>query len=300
MLSMDDLDQFLQECDCALLLMSEKDASEEGAGNPTESSQTDDEGSVDEDGVTTLMEAAKRNDVKAVKRYIPYQARMVARFVTAGRVEIYDGTALMVAAVLGHTRVVKLLMRCEGGMRSSNEWTALMWAALFGRTEVVRLLLDVEGGMQKNRGFTALVLAAECDHLDCVKLLLEKERDISGVLAIHMANRWNHSEVASFLQSKGIVDPYLQMQPRKLVSELAYLLIISQCLPCFTEISLLAAVQVNPPCESPPWASGYLPPLHRLRSRIRNLRSDVAIPVGEEEGTLLCLSGVPAAPRGAP
>ena len=221
MSSMDDLDQFLQEHDCALLLMSKKDASKEGAGNPTEPSEMDDEGSVDEDGVTTLMKAANRNDVDAVKRYIPYQVKMVAKLVKAGVEDISGGTALMVAAVLGHTRVVKLLMRCESGMRSSNGWTALMWAALFGRTEVVRLLLDAEGGMQKNRGFTALVLAAECDHLDCVKLLLEKEKDISGVLAIHMANRWNHSEVASFLQSKGIVDPYLQMQPRKLVSERA-------------------------------------------------------------------------------
>ena len=223
MSSADDSGQLLQEHDCAPPLAPEKDTSEECAGrsSPAESPQTDDEGSVDEDGVTTLMEAASRNDVKAVKHYIPYQARMVARFVKAGRVEIREGTALMVAAALGHVETVKLLMRCEGGMRDSEEWTALMWAALVGRTEVVRLLLDVEGGMQKGGGFTALMLAAGHDHLECVKLLLEKERDISGVDAIHMANRWNHSEVASFLESEGIVDPYLQMQPRKLVSERA-------------------------------------------------------------------------------
>ncbi|KAE8302095.1 Ankyrin repeat protein 1 [Giardia duodenalis] len=209
--SMDDLDQFLQECDCALLLMSEKNTSEESAGNSTESSQTDDEGSVDEDGVTTLMEAAKRNDVKAVKRYIPYQARMVAKLVKAGRVEIYDGTALMVAAVLGHTRVVKLLMRHERCMRSSNEWTALMWAALFGRTEVVKLLLDVEGGMQINGGVTALTAAAGFGRLDCVKLLLEREKDVGGESALCMASTRGHPEVASFLENKGIrlVDPYL-------------------------------------------------------------------------------------------
>ncbi|ESU34761.1 Ankyrin repeat protein [Giardia duodenalis] len=221
MSSADDSGQLLQEHDCAPPLAPEKDMSEEGAGNPTEPSEMDDEGSVDENGVTTLMEAASRNDMKAVKRYIPYQARMVARFVKAGRVKIREGTALMVAAALGHVETVKLLMRCEGGMRDSEEWTALMWAALVGRTEVVRLLLDVEGGMQRGKGFTALMLAAGHDHLDCVKLLLEKERDISGVDAIHMANRWNHSEVASFLESEGIVDPYLQMQPRKLVSERA-------------------------------------------------------------------------------
>ena len=221
MSSADDSGQLLQEHDCAPPLAPEKDTSEEGAGNPTEPSEMDDEGSVDENGVTTLMEAASRNDVDAVERYIPYQARMVARFVKAGRVEIREGTALMVAAALGHVETVRLLMRCEGGMRDSEEWTALMWAALVGRTEVVRLLLDAEGGMQRGKGFTALMLAAGHDHLDCVKLLLEKERDISGVDAIHMANRWQHSEIVSLLESEGIVDPRLQMLSRKAVSELA-------------------------------------------------------------------------------
>ena len=94
MSSVDDSDQLLQKHDCAPPLMHEKDTSEEGAGNPTEPSEMDDEGSVDEDGVTTLMEAAKRNDVKAVKRYIPYQARMVAKLVKTGRVDISGGTAM--------------------------------------------------------------------------------------------------------------------------------------------------------------------------------------------------------------
>ncbi|EFO61358.1 Protein 21.1 [Giardia lamblia P15] len=227
--STDDSSQFLQEHNCAPPLAPEKDTSEEGAGksSSTEFSQTDDEGSVDENGVTTLMEAASRNDVKAIKRYLPYQARMVAKLVKAGRVEIHEGTALMVAAVLGHVEAVKLLMRCEGGMRDSKGWTALMWVALFGRTEIVRLLLDVEGGMEKGRGFTALVLAAKSDHLDCVKLLLEKERDISGIPAVRAARVGSCHEVVSFLKSKGIMDPYLRMQSEKLVSELAYLLIAS-------------------------------------------------------------------------
>ncbi|EFO61065.1 Hypothetical protein GLP15_2920 [Giardia lamblia P15] len=225
--SADGAGQRPQEHDGASPLAPEKDTDKEGAGSPTEPSQTDDEGSVDEDGVTTLMEAAKRNDVKAVKRYLPYQARMVAKFVKTEMVDIAGGTALMVAAVLGHVEAVKLLMRCEGGMRDSKGWTALMWVALFGRTEVVRLLLDVEGGMEKGRGFTALVLAAKSDHLDCVKLLLEKEKNISGILAIHVAGIGSCHEVVSFLKSKGIVDPYLRMQPEKLVSEPAYLLIAS-------------------------------------------------------------------------
>ena len=225
MSSADDLGQFLQKHDCAPPLMPEKDTSEEGAGKNslTESSELDDEGSVDENGVTTLMEAAKRNDVDAVKRYIHYQARMVARFVTAGMVEIYDGTALMVAAVLGHVETVKLLMRCEGGMRSSNDLTALMWAAANGRTEVVKLLLDVEGGMTKEKDFTALAAAAYFDRLDCVKLLLEKEKNIGGWPALYMADMEGHSEVVSLLKSEGVglEEPRLRMSLRKPMSERA-------------------------------------------------------------------------------
>ncbi|EFO63964.1 Protein 21.1 [Giardia lamblia P15] len=225
--SADGAGQRPQEHDGAPPPAPEKDTDKEGAGSPAEPSQTDDEGSVDEDGVTTLMEAAKRNDVDAVKRYIPYQARMVAKLVKAGRVEIREGTALMIAAVLGHTKVVRLLMRCEGGMRDSKGWTALMWVAFLGRTEVVKLLLDVEGGMENGRCFTALVLAAKSDHLDCVKLLLEKERDIGGILAIRVARVGSCHEVVSFLKSKGVMDSYLRMQSEKLVSEPAYLLIAS-------------------------------------------------------------------------
>ncbi|KAE8305551.1 Ankyrin repeat protein 1 [Giardia duodenalis] len=223
MSSADDSDHCSQEHDDTPPLAPEKDTSEEGAGNPTEPSEMDDEGSVDEDGVTTLMEAAKRNDVDAVKRYIHYQARMVARFVTAGMVEIYDGTALMVAAVLGHVETVKLLMRCEGGMRSSNDLTALMWAAANGRTEVVKLLLDVEGGMTKDKDFTALTAAAYFGRLDCVKLLLEKEKDIGGESALCVADMEGHSEVVSLLESEGIglTEPRLRMPPRKSMSERA-------------------------------------------------------------------------------
>ncbi|KAE8304669.1 Ankyrin repeat protein 1 [Giardia duodenalis] len=223
MSSVDDSDQLLQKHDCAPPLMPEKDTSEEGAGNPTEPSEMDDEGSVDENGVTTLMKAASRNDVDAVKRYIPYQARMVARFVKAGRVEIREGTALMIAAVLGHVEAVKLLMKHERCMRSSNEYTALMWAAANGRAEVVRLLMEVEGGMQQGKGWTALVSAAYFGRLDCVKLLLEKERDIGGWPALCVADMEGHSEVVSLLESEGIglEEPCLRMSPRKAVSERA-------------------------------------------------------------------------------
>ena len=220
--SADDLGQFLQKHDCAPPLMPEKDTDEEDVGenSPARPPRVIDE---DEDGVTDLMKAAKRNDVDAVKRYIPQQARMVAKLVKAGMVEIYEGTAMMVAAVLGHVETVKLLMKHERCMRSSNEYTALMWAAANGRAEVVKLLLEVEGGMTKNKDFTALTAAAYFGRLDCVKLLLEKEKDIGGWPALCVADMEGHSEVVSLLESEGIglEEPCLRMSPRKAVSERA-------------------------------------------------------------------------------
>ena len=129
----------------------------------------------------------------------------------------------MVAAVLGHVEAVKLLMKHERCMRSSNEYTALMWAAANGRAEVVKLLLEVEGGMTKNKDFTALTAAAYFGRLDCVKLLLEKEKDIGGWPALCVADMEGHSEVVSLLESEGIglEEPCLRMSPRKAVSERA-------------------------------------------------------------------------------
>ncbi|KAE8303969.1 Ankyrin repeat protein 1 [Giardia duodenalis] len=217
--------QFLQEHDCAPPLMSEKNTDDEytSEDSPTESSEMDGEDGVDEDGVTELMKAARRNDVDAVKRYIPQQAGMVAKFFRARMVDIHGGTALMVAAVLGHAEVVKLLMKHESRMRSSNEYTALMWATANERIEVVRLLLDAEGCMERDRGFTALTIAAYFGCLDCVKVLLEKEKYISSRSALCVADMNGHPEVVSLLKSEGVglEEPRLRMPPRKPVSERA-------------------------------------------------------------------------------
>ncbi|KAE8302927.1 Ankyrin repeat protein 1 [Giardia duodenalis] len=224
MSSADDSDHYSQEHDDTSPLMLEKDTDDEDVGesSPTRSPQVTDEDE-DEDGVTELMEAAKRNDVDAVERYIPYQAGKVAKLVKAGMVDIHGGTALMVAAVLGHVEAVRLLMEHENGMKSSTELTALMWAAANGRTEVVRLLLEVEGCMEKCRGCTALSFAACYGRLDCVKLLLKREKNVGGMSALSVASIWKHSEIVSFLESEGVglKEPQLRMPPRKPMSELA-------------------------------------------------------------------------------
>ncbi|EFO60875.1 Protein 21.1 [Giardia lamblia P15] len=200
----DDSGYYPEEHDDTLSPVSEEDTDEESMDNLTGSSQANNKGDANEKGVTELMEAVKRNDMDAVKRYIPQQAGMVAESVKVASIRIYEGTALMVAAVLGHVETARVLMEYESGMRSSNEYTALMWAAANGRTEVVRLLLETEGGMQKDKGWTALAGAASLGHLECVKLLLEKEKEIGGESALCMASFWDHSDVMSLLESAGV------------------------------------------------------------------------------------------------
>ena len=118
--------------------------------------------------------AAERNDPAAAEALLPLQGgmRTTERVVIDGW-NINKGTALMVAAVKGHTGVARLLVEREGGMSNSGGWTALMWAAEKGRTDCARLLLEREKHMRSNRGETALSIAKRLNHPSLVSLLSE-------------------------------------------------------------------------------------------------------------------------------
>ena len=83
----------------------------------------------------------------------------------------YGETALMRAAEIGHTEMVRLLLEHERGMQS-NGWTALMWAAQRGLSEIVEILAPHESGRSNSRGECALILAMEYGHRGCVPHLL--------------------------------------------------------------------------------------------------------------------------------
>lgn len=63
-------------------------------------------------------------------------------------------------------------------MRDHKGRTALMLAASIGNSDAVEILLQLESKIQDARGTTALMLAAEQGHLDCVRLLSPHEKDI--------------------------------------------------------------------------------------------------------------------------
>ena len=80
---------------------------------------------------------------------------------TYERGEVSGLTLLMGAAVYGHERVVKLLLRhgAEINLQSNGGGTALMFAALHGHERVVDLLLrhGAEINLQDSDGCTALM-----------------------------------------------------------------------------------------------------------------------------------------------
>ncbi|EFO61036.1 Kinase, NEK [Giardia lamblia P15] len=161
---------------------------------------------IDEDGVTALMRAAERNDLATARALLPLQGgmNMTGRVKIAGW-NIINGTALMVAALKGHTEIARLLVEKEGGMSDSNGWTALMVAAKRGHPDCVKLLLEKEGGMSDSGRWTALMRAAQEGHPDCVELLLEKEGGMStsgGWTALMSAAQNGHTEIVGLLVEK--------------------------------------------------------------------------------------------------
>ena len=88
-----------------------------------------------------------------------------------------DGhTALIAAVVAGHSQIVKILL-AGGANRNqvgAKDTTALMFAAIAGHSQIVKALLD--GGANPNQantdGHTALIAAVVAGHSQIVKILL--------------------------------------------------------------------------------------------------------------------------------
>ena len=163
----------------------------------------------DEDGVTALTRAAVRGDVNAVRALIPLQkGKKMARDTYINGLRISIGvTALMMAAVHGHTKVVKLLVEEEGGMKDNIGRTALMWAESCGHSRCVKLLIEKEAGMRDNYGYTALMVAAQGGCAECIKLLLNKEtgmQNIWGSTALMLAAHNMHPECVELLMEKEV------------------------------------------------------------------------------------------------
>ena len=124
------------------------------------------------------------------------------------------GSALILAALKGHTDVVKELMSHEitdpNLQNNELEFTALMIAATQGHTDVVKELMShqkTDPNLQGTFKTTALMMAALKGHTDVVKELMSHEKtdpnlqDDSKATALMMAAREGHTDVVKELLS---------------------------------------------------------------------------------------------------
>lgn len=146
---------------------------------------------------TYLMRAAYYNDISLVKTYVKYNTfiRMANNL---------GMTALMYAAKLGHTEIVKELVAVENGLKNIDGWTALMWAARYGCADAANVLIEYEGRYANNIGRTALMIAAFYGSSQVVKILLKREikmKDNNGKTALMHAAKHGRLDVVKLLMA---------------------------------------------------------------------------------------------------
>lgn len=143
---------------------------------------------------TDMMVAARNNERYSVKKLMQRYSTVVD---TAGR------TALMHAAICGHTAVVKLLVKTEKGkMCTEKGWTALMYAACHDNADACKVLCKYEGGIATSNGFTALMIATQQNSLGAIAELANKEgrrKDSTGTTSLMMAAKAGNKDAVRYL-----------------------------------------------------------------------------------------------------
>jgi ankyrin repeat protein len=138
---------------------------------------------------------------------------IVARMIRMGlgvndRIRSDGMTALAMAAVRGHTDVIRLLLAQHADLSIPDFGgnTPLLHAALRGRTEAVRLLIatGADVNLASRPGWTPLMAAAWEGHADIVKLLLKhgaksQATNAQGQSALSLAESAEHGQIAKLL-----------------------------------------------------------------------------------------------------
>ena len=119
-------------------------------------------------------------------------------------------TALMVAALEGHTKEVKALLRQGESVNAKDGMgrSALMFAVINMHYDTVKVLLDsgADVNARSNNGGTALMLAATCGEPRIVQALLDQGADIDATLletninAMTLAVQHGYAAVVSLLK----------------------------------------------------------------------------------------------------
>jgi ankyrin repeat protein len=140
-------------------------------------------------------------------------ASALADGTSADTLDEHGASALVLAARVGHTGILRLLLGrgADVELRGKADMTALHWAAVLGHSEAVAVLLDAGATVGELTGVTAatpLILAAAGGHLEVVRLLCGRGadldyRDQEGWTAWTVAWEKGRTEVLRFLEESG-------------------------------------------------------------------------------------------------
>ncbi|QCB62657.1 hypothetical protein EJB00_03440 [Wolbachia endosymbiont of Drosophila mauritiana] len=178
---------------------------------------------------TPLHLAAKNNHLDVVKYLIKEGANCDIKF-------DYGWTLLHLFARKGNLDGVKLLMENEDfssyfitriNAHDKNQGTALDMAAQLGHLEIVKLLKEKHASVLGNASFTPLHLAAEGGYLDVVEYLVKEGaildvKDYRKNTPLHLAAKNNHLDVVKYLVEKGAkvdIKNNRNLTPRDLAKE---------------------------------------------------------------------------------
>ncbi|HEX6829814.1 MAG TPA: ankyrin repeat domain-containing protein [Burkholderiales bacterium] len=161
-----------------------------------------DPNSVDQDGNSLLMIAARDGRENALKVLLSTRLKIDAR-------NRLGETALMLAAVEGRTSVAKQLV-FNGAQVEFKGWNPMLYAASRGRDEVIELLVNLGANVNTAapNGVTPLMMAVRGDYRSTVKLLLGKGANPNmktdrGDTALTWAMDRGHSEIGVTLMEAG-------------------------------------------------------------------------------------------------
>lgn len=165
-----------------------------------------------------LFEATRNGETSKVELLLQAGANVTA---------LEGGTALTLAAYLGHTEIVLLLIDAGSYLDASDQWpaTALIYAAYLGNVEIAQALLaagaDVNLDVESPLG-TALVAAVSGRHTEMVKLLLDAGSKIK-IRERELGKEVNAAELIRTAEEKGdteIVEILRKTLEMALISEL--------------------------------------------------------------------------------
>jgi ankyrin repeat protein len=156
--------------------------------------------------MTALMKAVEKNDTAGVKK-------LIDQGVNVSEYDENRDAPLVMAAYLGHTEIVKLLLEAgadvaavDPGMKA----TALHAAAYAGRTEAAKLLIQYHVEIDKqgpNNGYTALHDAIWQNNISTAEAIIDAGANLhlkshGGQTPLEFARSKGRKEIVAMIERK--------------------------------------------------------------------------------------------------